>query len=63
MKDELKTKLDQWIIKIGRETAEDRLKKAGVSQSMRQKLLAGTYPSNPKIEILEMVDEAMKTGA
>lgn len=60
---DLKKKIAAWRSKIGRDEAEKRLKKAGLSLSIRQKLLAGTYDHEPNGLTMKAIDSALKAPA
>ncbi len=62
MEENLKMRIIKWVDKIGREEAEKRLLAKGVNLSIAQKLLARTYPFQPKATILKQVLAAMKRG-
>lgn len=55
----LKKRILKWCAEIGRQEAETRLINAGLSLSLTQKLLAGTYPDQPKIDKIQMIEKAM----
>lgn len=52
-------KIGKWVEKIGHREANKRLVMAGVSGGMASKLIAGTYPNDPKPEYLQKIEEAM----
>ncbi len=54
----LKAKLSEFIDKHGRHGAEIRLIAAGISRSSAQKLLAGTYPNEPRL-LMHFIDQAL----
>lgn len=58
----LKKKIMAWKLKIGRQEAEKRLVAAGLSLSLTQKLLSGTYPNTPKMALI-LLEMAMKDPA
>ncbi len=60
MKSTLKNKMAKWREKVGYHIALQRLIDHGLSKSVGQKLLAGTYRSNPKGLYLRALEEAMK---
>ncbi len=60
MPDDLKLKINKWMRRIGRKSAEKQLIICGVSLSAAQKLLAGTYASEPKRLLMEAIQMAMK---
>ena len=60
MENDLKTKLHAWKKRLGYSEASRRMVIAGINVSAAQKLLAGTYPSNPKIDMLKLIDKAME---
>jgi hypothetical protein len=60
MKKDWKAQLKTWVTKIGSNEAGRRLVIEGLSISAAQKLLAGTYPNEPKTAMLEMIERAMK---
>lgn len=53
-------KVQEWSQKIGQNEAYIRLLRAGLSQSLVDKLIYGTYPSEPGRLVLKAIDEAMK---
>lgn len=61
MKDKkLERKIEIWRKRIGREKAEQKLLKVGISLTMAEKLLAGCYPNQPKIDKIVLIERAMK---
>jgi hypothetical protein len=61
MKDQKLTKrIEKWILAVGRSHAEERLLNVGISLTMAQKLLAGCYPYQPKIDKILLIEKAMK---
>ncbi len=63
MEKELEKRLSWWIAKIGKSEAERQLILAGMSGSTAQKLIAGSYASQPKRLLLKAIEEALKKGA
>ena len=63
MEKSLKMRIKEWVEKVGRQEAEIELKARGVSKSMAQKLLACSYPNQPKIDIINALESAMRKGA
>lgn len=57
----LKKKIDAFYAKHGRRHAEFILTTRGISQSMAQKLLAGTYPHQPNSLFLRAIMDALET--
>ncbi len=57
---ELLEKLSKWRDQIGYIPSIRKLRDAGLSNSMAEKLLAGTYPNQPKMMYLNAIEKAMK---
>lgn len=60
MKKKLQRKIDAFRVSIGYIAALNALMQAGLSRSIAQKLLAGTYPSDPKGARLRDIEIALK---
>lgn len=63
MEKSLKMRIQGWRDKVGRQKAEEILKSNGVKRGTAQKLLAGTYPNNPKFELRSSIESALKKSA
>lgn len=59
MEKALRKKIDAFYIKHGRREAEAKIVSRGISRSMAQKLLAGTYPHQPQGTTLLALMEAL----
>lgn len=56
----LRKKIEAFYDKHGRSDAEKRLREKGLSRSMAQKLLAGTYLHQPEGLYLTALNEALE---
>lgn len=63
MDDKLKTKINAWTKRIGYKKAFKCLILGGISGSSATKLLAGTYPNQPKTETIMAIESAMEKSA
>lgn len=59
MDKDLKIRLEKWRKQIGYKEAKRRLKAQQISESMAQKLLAETYPNDPKPLYKDAIEAAM----
>lgn len=59
---ELKERILKWRIKLGYDTAKRQLLATGISNGVAQKLLAGSYPNEPKALLMQAIDRAIKGG-
>jgi hypothetical protein len=59
MDKDLRKKIEAFCKKHGRSGAEIKLCGYGISKSMAQKLLAGTYPNQPEGLYLQALQEAL----
>lgn len=57
----LKTKVAAWRDKVGYTRAREKLLELGMSLSVVQKILAGTYKPQPKIDKIEMIKKAIRS--
>jgi len=60
MNRDLSQKIREWRKKIGYTMALQALLKQGLSRSLAQKLLAQTYPGEPRGLYLQALERAMK---
>lgn len=60
MRKDLIEKISKWRNQIGYTPAKAKLRAEQMSESMAQKILAGTYPNQPKGIYLSMIEKAMK---
>lgn len=54
-----KKEIRAWAVRDGNDQVIIALATAGMSIAMAQKLVYGTYKSNPKQDAVEMIEEAM----
>lgn len=60
MTDYLRVKINKWRSRIGYDEALKRLTTSGISLSLSQKLLAGTYQHHPTGLVLKVLTEVLE---